>query len=320
MRETPGCRVSCSQYGRADARGKGCEVRLPRVGVWASQLGLVPADEARRAAAAIEAMAYGVVWVGEADGREALTHAGLLLEATAELVVATGIANIWARDAQAMINAARTLAEAHDGRFVLGIGASHTPLVARRGHDYSRPYSAMRDYLDAIERAGYTSPRPARDPEVVLAALGPRMLRLAADRAQGAHTYFVPVEHTRWAREQLGEGPLLAPEQAAVLVSGREEARSLAGRHVATYLGLDNYRRNLERLGWSGADLDDGGSDRLFDALVAWGDEEAIATRVTEHLEAGADHVALHVITESPTRLPLAELEAVRTALPPGEA
>jgi probable F420-dependent oxidoreductase len=293
-------------------------VRLPRIGVWASQLALVPADEARRTATAIEALGYGVLWVGEADGREALTHAGLLLEATDELVVATGIANIWARDAQAMLNAARTLAEAQDGRFVLGIGASHTPLVARRGHDYAKPYSAMREYLDAMGRAAYTSPPPAREPDVVLAALGPRMLRLAAERAQGAHTFFVPVEHTRAARELLGPDALLAPEQAAVLAADRQAARDLAGAHVAKYLDLDNYRRNLERLGWSADDLDGGGSDRLFDALVAWGDAEAVAQRVVEHLDAGADHVAVHVLTESPTRLPLAELEAIRASLRAG--
>ena len=292
-------------------------MQLPRIGVWASQLGLVSAAEARSAAATIESLGFGVVWIGEADGREALTHAGLLLEASRELVVATGIANIWARDAQAMINGARTLAEAHDGRFVLGIGASHTPLVARRGHDYARPYSAMRDYLDAMARARYTSPSPAREPDVVLAALGPRMLALAGERAAGAHTYFVPVEHTRRAREHLGADALLAPEQAAVLAVDRDAARELAGAHVARYLDLDNYRRNLERLGWTAADLDSGGSDRLFDALVAWGDEEAVAERVAEHLRAGADHVALHVFTEAPTRLPLAELEAMRAALPP---
>jgi probable F420-dependent oxidoreductase len=292
-------------------------VRLAATGVWGSQLGLVPAAAARDAAAAIEELGYGALWVGEADGREALTHAGLLLEATEQLVVATGIANIWARDAQAMTNAARTLAEAHDGRFVLGIGASHTPLVARRGHDYAKPYSAMREYLEAMGRADYTSPAPTEEPPLVLAALGPRMLRLAGERAEGAHTFLVPVGHTRWAREQLGPGPLLAPEQAVALADDRAGARDLAGAHVAKYLALDNYRRNLERLGWSAADLDDGGSDRLFDALVAWGDEDDVATRVAEHHEAGADHVALHVLTEAPTRLPLPELAALRAALPP---
>ncbi len=293
-------------------------MQLSRTGVWASQLGLVPATQARDAAAAIEAQGFGTLWVGEADGREALTHAGLLLEATERLVVATGIANIWARDAQAMINAARTLAEAHDGRFVLGIGASHTPLVARRGHDYTKPYSAMEEYVEAMGRASYTSPPPASEPPWILAALGPKMLRLAGERAEGAHTFFVPAEHTRWARQLLGDGPVLVPEQAAVLAVDRGAARGLAGNHVAKYLDLPNYRRNLERLGWTAEDLDDGGSDRLFDALVAWGDEDAIARRLVEHLEAGADQVALHVLTESPTRLPLAELEAIRAALPPG--
>ena len=291
-------------------------MQLTEAGVWASQLGLVPAPEARRAAAAIEELGYGAIWVGEADGREALTHAGLLLEATHHLVVATGIANIWARDAQAMINGARTLAEAHPGRFVLGIGASHTPLVARRGQTYQRPYAMMREYLDAMARAGYTSPRPRTEPPVVLAALGPRMLRLAGERAQGAHTYFVPVEHTRRAREQLGPESLLAPEQAMVLAADRAAARAVAGRHVARYLDLDNYRRNLPRLGWHDDDLADGGSDRLFDALVAWGGPEVVAARVGEHLAAGADHVALHVLTEAPTRLPLLELETLRAALP----
>jgi probable F420-dependent oxidoreductase len=292
-------------------------VRLAATGVWASQLGLVPAAAAREAAGTIEQLGFSALWVGEADGREALTHAGLLLEATDQLVVATGIANIWARDAQAMINAARTLAEAHDGRFVLGIGASHTPLVARRGHDYTRPYSAMSEYLDAMERADYTSPAPAEEPPCVLAALGPKMLRLAGERAEGAHTFLVPVGHTRWAREQLGPGPLLAPEQAVVLADDRADARALAGAHVAKYLALDNYRRNLERLGWTADDLDDGGSDRLFDALIAWGDERDVAARVAEHHRAGADHVALHVLTEAPTRLPLPELAALQAVLPP---
>jgi probable F420-dependent oxidoreductase len=172
------------------------------------------------------------------------------------------------------------------------------------------------DYLDAMGRAGYTSPPPQADPPCVLAALGPKMLRLAADRAAGAHTFLVPVAHTLWAREQLGPGPLLAPEQAVVLAGARAGARELAGSHVAKYLALDNYRRNLERLGWSAADLDGGGSDQLFDALVAWGDEEAVAARVAQHLDAGADHVALHVLTEAPTRLPMAELAALRDVLP----
>lgn len=288
---------------------------LGRLGVWASQLGLVPAREAREAAARMESLGFTTIWVGEADGREALTHAGLLLDATETATVATGIANIWARDAQAMINAARTLAEAHDGRFVLGIGASHAPLVERRGRQYGKPYSAMVEYLDAMERADYTSPRPAEEPPVVLAALGPKMLALAGDRSAGAHTFFVPPEHTRRARDILGEGPLVAPEQAVVLASDREAARELAGAHVAKYLELPNYRKNLQRLGWSEDDLGGGGSDALFDALVAWGDEEAALDRVGAHEESGADHVALHVLTESATRLPLDELSSLAARL-----
>jgi probable F420-dependent oxidoreductase len=290
-------------------------VDIGRRGVWASQLGLVGAGDARAAAARMEQAGYQTLWVGEADGREALTHAGLLLEATERLVVATGIANIWARDAQAMINAARTLAEAHDGRFVLGLGASHTPLVARRGHTYDKPYSAMVEYVEAMGRATYTSPLPEQEPPLVLAALGPRMLRLAAEQADGVHTFLVPVSHTRWARRVLGDGPLLAPEQAAVIADDRKAARDLAGAHVAKYLALPNYRRNLERLGWEASDLDGGGSDRVFDALIAWGDVDDVAARVAAHLEAGADHVAVHLLTESPTRLPLPELEALRAVL-----
>lgn len=288
---------------------------LGTFGVWASQLNLVAAAEARAAVRRMEELGYGTVWVGEADGREALTHAGILLAATQRCRVATGIANIWARDAQAMINAGRTLAEAHDDRFVLGIGASHIPLVQRRGHQYAKPYTAMVTYLDAFERAAYTSPPPRHDVPLVLAALGPKMLRLAGDRADGAHTYFVPVAHTREAREALGPDGTLAPEQAMVLAEDRGQARQLAGGHVARYLELPNYRRNLERFGWTAGDFEHGGSDALFDALVAWGDLEALAGRASEHLAAGADHVALHLFTDTPTRLPLDELADLATVL-----
>ncbi len=285
------------------------------IGVWASQLALRPAAEVRSAAARIEELGYGTIWVGEADGREALTHAGLLLASTERITVATGIANLWARDAQAMINAARTLGEAYGGRFVLGIGASHTPLVARRGHDYRKPYSATVTYLDAMDRATYTSPAPTHDPDRVLAALGPKMLALARDRADGAHTFFVPTAHTRRAREILGDGPLLAPEQALVVARDRDEARELAGSHVAKYLDLPNYRRNLERFDYGRQDTATGGSDRLFDDLIGWGGIDDLAARVREQQEAGADHVAAHVLTESAERLPLDELTKLAEAL-----
>lgn len=268
---------------------------IGRVGVWASQLGLYPAAVARRSAAEVEALGFGCVWVGEAAGKEALTHAAVLLAATDRTPVATGIANLWARDALAMANGGRTLAEAYPGRFVLGIGASHAPLVEGRGHDYRRPLTAMRAYLDAMDAAPWRGP-PVPPPPRVLAALRPRMLGLAAERAAGAHTFFVPAEHTASAREALGPDRLLAPEQAVALADDREGARRAADRHVRNYLALPNYARNLARFGFDDRDLSGSGSDRLFDAIVAWGDESAVAERVRAHHDAGADHVAVHVL------------------------
>lgn len=265
-------------------------------GAWASHLGLLPAGQAREQARRIEELGYGCIWVGEARGKEALTHAGFLLAATDVVTVATGIANIWARDARAMLNGARTLAEGFDERFVLGIGASHAPLVESRGGAYDKPLTAMRGYLDAMEEAVWHGPDVA-DPPLVLAALGPKMMDLAATRSAGAHTFFVPVEHTRRAREQVGDGPFIAPEQAFVLADSRDEARRSADRHLRGYLGLPNYRRNLQRLGFEGSDLEESGSDELFDALVAWGDPDTVAARMREHVAAGADHVAAHPLT-----------------------
>jgi probable F420-dependent oxidoreductase len=222
-------------------------------------------------------------------------------------VVATGIANIWARDAQAMRAGQLTLAEAYPARFLLGLGVSHVPLVDTRGHRYDRPYSAMRAYLDAMDQARYESPAPAESPIRVLAALGPRMLELAAERADGAHPYFVPVSHTELARRIMGPGKLLCPEQAVVMDPDPRSAREVARRHTGAYLRLPNYRQNLLRLGFSEADCEGGGSDRLVDAIVAHGSAEVVAQRLREHLQAGADHVAIQVLTGDPLVVPLAE-------------
>ena len=278
------------------------------VGVWASQLGLLPADEAGRHARRFEELGFATLWIGEASSKEALTHAALLLAATERVTVATGIANLWARDATAMINGARTLAEAYPGRFVLGIGASHPPLLVRRGQHYDRPLTATREYLAAMARAAWSGP-DLEDPPVVLAALGSRMLQLAAEATRGAHTFLVPVEHTRRARRVLGPDRWLAPEQAVVLADTRAEARRRCDRHLEAYLSLGNYRRNLERLGWS---VDPSAvPDDLFDALVAWGDPDTVAGRVHQHLDAGADHVALHGFSDRRERVPSDELAAV---------
>jgi len=276
-------------------------IELGRVGVWLGPLSLRAADETRGMAAELEALGYGAIWFGEGVGtKEAFSQAATLLAWTERVPVATGIANLYARDPMAMANGTRCLSDAYPGRFLLGVGVSHAPSVAERGHHYDRPIATMRAYLDAMDEALYRPEGPTERPPRVLAALGPRMLDLSAELADGAHPYFTPPEHTATARQVLGEGPLLAPEQAFVLESDPGEARRLARAHMDYYLRLDNYRRNLERLGFEESDFADGGSDRLADAIVAWGDVDAVRDRVQAHLEAGADHVCVQAVGPDP--------------------
>src|SRR5581483_3126405 len=210
---------------------------IGRVGVWTFALDLHPMAEAQTAAAEIESLGYGALWFPEAVGREAFTNAALLLAATKTIVVATGIANVWGRDAVTTAAAQKTLAERFPDRFLLGLGVSHVPLVeGLRGHAYRRPLAFMRAYLEAMDRAPFRAASPAVPPRRVLGALHPKMLALAAARADGAHPYFVPPEHTARARAILGRGPLLAPEQAVVLERGPAAARAIARAHMATYL------------------------------------------------------------------------------------
>src|SRR4029453_18078413 len=214
---------------------------LKSVGIWTGQLDYQPASRAREAVAELEELGYGAVWVGEAVGREVLSNARLLLGAPRRLIVATGIANIWVRDALAMVAGQYTLAEAYPEGFLLGRGGRHAPLIeGMRGHQYQRPLAAMGHYLQAMDEVvtAYRAVPPATPPPRVLAALGPKMLALAAERAQGAHTYFVPPEHTAQARDQLGPGLWLIPEQAVVLENDPEQARELARRHTSRYLRL----------------------------------------------------------------------------------
>jgi probable F420-dependent oxidoreductase len=270
--------------------------RLGSTGVWLASLSSVSAVEERRAAVEIEQLGYRTLWFGETpNGREALTHAALLLSATTSLVVATGIANIYGRDATSAANGAATLAEAWPSRFVLGLGVSHMPLVTSRGHDYGKPVAAMRAYLDGMDEATITVPMQEAPPRV-LAALRPRMLELAATRTQGAHPYFTTPEHTAEARRILGPEPLLAPEQAVVLDTDPERARAVARDYAKLYLGLPNYLGVLRTLGFTDADFADGGSDALIDAVVPSGDAETLAARIRAHHEAGADHVAVQPI------------------------
>ncbi len=287
-------------------------MELGRIGIWTSALDRQPAAVVRRAVAEIEDLGYGTLWVGEAARREAFANAAVLLSASTTLVVATGIANIWARDPMAMAAGQRTLGEAWDGRFLLGVGVSHDPLVTPRGHRYERPLDAMRAYLDAMDQAQFAAPALDAAPTVrVLGALGPRMLGLAAERADGAHPYLVPPEHTRQARQILGTTALLCPEVAVVLEPEPDRARGIARAHLGTYLRLANYRRNLARLGYDEDDLADAGSDRLVDSIVGWGTVERVSARLDDHLEAGADHVAVQVLTEDRARLPLEEWRAL---------
>lgn len=300
---------------RTDRRAA-LRVALGRVGVWSFALQTHPADEAGEAIRALERMGIQATWFPESLGsKEALSHAGILLAASHRMVLATGIANIYARDPMAMINGARTLAEAYPGRFVLGIGVSHAPSVEARGGVYGRPVERMTAYLDAMDAASYAGPPPSQPVPLMLAALGPRMLELAAARADGAHPYFVPVEHTVIARERLGREPVLAVEVSAVLDSDPARSREVARAFAARYVASANYANNLRRLGWSDDDLADGGSDALLDAVVARGDAMAIAARVRAHLDAGADHVCVQLRSMDPTDLCLTGVRELIEAL-----
>jgi probable F420-dependent oxidoreductase len=297
--------------------GRELAARLGPVGVWTFALERRGIAEERRILAELEGLGFPVTWIPEGLGsKDVLSHAALLLAGTGRIAVATGIASIWARDPLAMATGARTLAEAFPDRFVLGIGVSHRTSVDRRGAvRYERPFERMVAYLDAMDAARYPARPVPNFPPIVLAALGPRMLRLAAERTVGAHPYFVPVDHTARARDALGPEPFLGPEQAVVLDADRERARAVAREYMGHYLKLENYARNLIRLGWDEGELADGASDRLVDAIVAWGDADTIRARVREHLDAGADHVSVQVLVSDPTEMPLAQLRELAPAL-----
>ncbi|MEY2570546.1 MAG: hypothetical protein QOE63_896 [Acidimicrobiaceae bacterium] len=291
-------------------------IGLGRIGVWTGLLDTISSAEARDVARRLESYGFTTLWIPETIGRDPFVTAALLLESTSTLHVATGIANIYARDAVTMANTQRTLEEAFPGRFLLGIGVSHHHLVDRvRHHDYSKPYSQMVAYLDEMDAAIFRGIGPEARPPCVLAALGPKMLRLAGDRAAGAHPYFVPVEHTARAREILGPLPILAPEQMVVLETEPALARVIARRAMAVYLRAPNYTNNLRRFGFDDDDFADGGSDRLVDAIVAWGDVDAARERVDAHFAAGASHVCVQVLTHTATELPDGQWQELAAAL-----
>jgi probable F420-dependent oxidoreductase len=267
--------------------------RLGRLGVW-TWMDMLPAPKAAELAGRVEAWGYSALWLPEAVGRDPFSIISYLASHTKRLVFATGIANIYARDAMTMRAIQQTVGELSGGRFVLGLGVSHAPMVAGlRGHAYGKPVASMRAYLDAMEKATYLGPAPAEETPVVIAALRPNMLALAAERCAGAHPYNVTPEHTARARAILGRGPTLAPEQMVLRETDPAKARAIARKNLAVYLGLPNYQNNWKWLGFEDADFASGGSDRLIDAVVAWGDEAAIRARIQAHFDAGADHVCI---------------------------
>ena len=273
-------------------------MKLDRLGVWCATDPL-PSPELARLAKSVEAWGYGALWQPETLGRNVLTGSGWLLANTSKLIVATGIANIYARDAQATSAAQKGLAEQSGGRFLLGLGVSHAPLVeGMRGHHYGKPVATMRAYLEAMAKAPYASAAPAEKPLTIIAALGPRMLELSAELADGAHPYNVTPEHTADARRRMGPGKLLCVEQKVLLETDKDKARAIARAGLGFYLGAVNYQENWRRLGFSEDDWSGQGSDRLMDAMVAWGDETAIMARVQAHWDAGADHVCIQALAE----------------------
>jgi probable F420-dependent oxidoreductase len=293
-------------------------MELGEVGIWTYHLNFQPTSKVREIVAELEALGYGAIWVGEGAYREPLASAAVLLSASSRMVIATGIANIWVRDPFAMLAAQLTLAEAYPDRFLLGLGVSHARMVeGKRGHHYQRPLARMRSYLDAMDRlaASYRATRPATPAPRVLAALGPRMLALAAERSQGAHTYLAPPEHTATARGLLGHRRWVLPEQGVILETDPSKARAIARRHLAVYLDLPNYTNHLRRLGFTDADLAAGGSDRLVDALFVWGDLDRVARRVQDHHGAGANHVCIQVLDPDPHGLPLRQWRELASAL-----
>jgi probable F420-dependent oxidoreductase len=291
--------------------GRELAASIGRVGLWTGQLDFHPFSRVREVVARLEELDYGALWFIEAVGRESLTQAALLLGVTNRMVIGTGITSIWGRDAMAMAAAHRTLTDAYGDRFVLGLGVSHPPLVEKlRGHRYQRPLDYMRRYLDAMDSAPIQAPlAPEVQPVRVLAALGPRMMELAAERTAGALTYLVTPEHTEQARSGLGPGPLLAVEQAVVVTSDRAEARRIGRAYLKVYLSFPAYLANWERLGFTSDDFTGGGSDRLVDAMVLAGDAGSTAEQLRAHYDAGADHVCIQVLDSEPTGLPQAAWE-----------
>ncbi len=272
--------------------------RLGPLGVWSHTEGMAVSD-AVAFTQLLDELGYGALWMPETMGRDPFAHIAHLGGQTSSLVFATGIASIHHRHPGAMVQAANTLAEQTDGRFVLGLGVSHAPMVAGvRGLPYDKPLSTMRSYLEAMDASPYMAPAPTTPAPRLLAALGPKMLELAASHADGAHPYWTTPEHTATARSIIGPDKLLCVEQKVVLCEDAGVARATASGALAAYRGLPNYRNSWLRLGFTDEEID-GDEPRFIDAVVAWGSADAINDRIAQHRDAGADHVCIQALTPS---------------------
>ena len=283
------------------------------IGLWQGLDGY-PAGQLRDIVAALDEQGWPCLWIPETVARDPFVAAGMILGATERLKVATGIASIWARDPMTTANASITLNEGYDGRFLLGLGVSHHTLTEWvRKHDYSKPLSTMRTYLERMDASMFKGVEPAEAPSRVIAALGPKMLALGAEAADGVHPYFVPVEHTAVAREAVGPDKMVATEQMIVLDTDPESARATARQHMKVYVGLPNYANNLMRFGFTEDEIT-GMDDRLVDAIIAWGTVDDVTARVRAHQDAGASHVCIQVL-RSDREVPSSEWAELADAL-----
>ncbi len=287
------------------------------VGIWQGVLDAHPTTVVKETMAELDEAGWPCVWIPETVSRDPFVSAASMLEATTNLKIATGIASIWARDAMTTSNATKTLNEAYNGRFLLGLGVSHHTLTEWvRKHDYSKPLTKMREYLGQMDQSMFRGVEPAEPPSRVLAALGPKMLKLSAELADGAHPYFVPPEHTAIAREAVGPDKMVATEQMVVLETDPGTAREIARKHMAVYLGLPNYANNLMRLGYSEDEIKNA-DDRVVDAIVAWGTMDDIVARVKAHQDAGASHVCVQVLQADGSAVPMEAWRLLGEALIP---
>jgi probable F420-dependent oxidoreductase len=284
-------------------------MELTGVGIWSSQLRYGDPSESASAAAELDELGFTALWIPDVGG-PVFDSVQRLLAATERTMIATGILNLWMHSPSDVAESYAALTDEHGDRFLLGIGVSHAPLIdAGEPGRYRKPLAATATFLDGLDAA----PRPVPTERRVLAALGPKMLALSAERARGAHPYLVTPDHTASAREILGAGPLLLPEQTVILCDSADEARRIGTNMLRSYLSMPNYANNMLRLGFSEEDVTQV-SDRLFDAIIAWGDEDAIMRRIAEHREAGADHVCVQVLLADPRAFPRAEWRRIAAA------